>query len=140
MNTTPRDPVDSEPLRDIDLPPTDALLRDDVKRLGALVGDILAEQVSPDFLAEVGLADGTFSKMADHLDGDFGIGPAGEAEDGLKVELRPGFRHIEAAVARQPREHGVGKAERRGLASGGDMAQSSLPGPRREPRGLILSI
>ncbi len=40
-------------LRDIDLPPTDALLRDDVKRLGALVGEILAEQVSPEFLARV---------------------------------------------------------------------------------------
>ncbi|HEX5756562.1 MAG TPA: phosphoenolpyruvate carboxylase [Arenimonas sp.] len=35
------------------MPPTDALLRDDVRRLGALVGEILAEQVSPDFLAEV---------------------------------------------------------------------------------------
>ncbi|WP_374474411.1 phosphoenolpyruvate carboxylase [Arenimonas sp.] len=44
---------ENEPLRDIDLPPTDALLRDDVKRLGALVGEILAEQVSPAFLAEV---------------------------------------------------------------------------------------
>lgn len=53
MSTTPRDAVDSEPLRDIELPPTDALLRDDVKRLGALVGEILAEQVSPAFLAEV---------------------------------------------------------------------------------------
>lgn len=49
MNT----PADSESLRDINLPPTDALLREDVKRLGALVGEILAEQVSPDFLAEV---------------------------------------------------------------------------------------
>lgn len=44
---------DTESLRDIDLPPTDDLLREDVKRLGALVGEILAEQVSPDFLAEV---------------------------------------------------------------------------------------
>lgn len=42
-----------ESLRDIDLPATDALLRDDVRRLGALVGEILAEQVSPAFLAEV---------------------------------------------------------------------------------------
>ena len=50
MNTTP---LDTEPLRDIDLPPTDALLREDVKRLGALVGEILAEQVAPEFLAEV---------------------------------------------------------------------------------------
>ncbi len=42
-----------EPLRAVELSPTDALLRDDVRRLGALVGEILAEQVSPDFLAEV---------------------------------------------------------------------------------------
>ncbi|KFN49100.1 phosphoenolpyruvate carboxylase [Arenimonas composti] len=41
------------PLRDSDLPPTDALLREDVRRLGALVGEILAEQVGADFLAEV---------------------------------------------------------------------------------------
>ena len=47
MNQTP------ESLRDIDLPATDDLLREDVKRLGALVGEILAEQVSPAFLAEV---------------------------------------------------------------------------------------
>ena len=53
MNPTPRDFLDTEPLRDIDLPPTDALLREDVKRLGVLVGEILAEQVSPTFLAEV---------------------------------------------------------------------------------------
>jgi phosphoenolpyruvate carboxylase len=50
MTTTP---LDTEPLRDIDLPPTDALLREDVKRLGALVGEILAEQVAPEFLREV---------------------------------------------------------------------------------------
>lgn len=42
-----------ESLRDIDLPATDDLLREDVKRLGALVGEILAEQVSPDFLDDV---------------------------------------------------------------------------------------
>ena len=47
MNQTP------ESLRDIDLPATDDLLREDVKRLGALVGEILAEQVSPGFLDDV---------------------------------------------------------------------------------------
>ncbi|HBK57007.1 MAG TPA: phosphoenolpyruvate carboxylase [Xanthomonadales bacterium] len=43
----------SEPLREIDLPATDDPLRDDVRRLGAVVGEILAEQVDPEFLAEV---------------------------------------------------------------------------------------
>ena len=42
------------PLRDqLDFSETDALLRDDVRRLGAMVGTMLAEQVSPAFLAQV---------------------------------------------------------------------------------------
>ncbi len=53
MTTPARDTPTYEPLREIDLPRTDLLLREDVKRLGALVGEILAEQVSPEFLAEV---------------------------------------------------------------------------------------
>jgi len=48
-----RTPDDDGPLRDIELPGTDRLLRDDVRRLGALVGEIIAEQLSPAFLAEV---------------------------------------------------------------------------------------
>ena len=32
---------------------SDALLRDDVRRLGAMVGQMLAEQVSPNFLDQV---------------------------------------------------------------------------------------
>jgi len=42
-----------EPLRTVEFAPTDALLREDVNMLGALVGDILAEQRSPEFLDEV---------------------------------------------------------------------------------------
>jgi phosphoenolpyruvate carboxylase len=53
MSQMPTDTAPLESLRDIDLPPTDALLREDVKRLGALVGEILAEQVSPAFLGDV---------------------------------------------------------------------------------------
>ena len=36
--------------------------------------------------------------------------------------LRPGLRHIEAAVAGEPRERDIHEAERRGLAAGGDVA------------------
>ncbi|WP_372018541.1 phosphoenolpyruvate carboxylase [Pseudoxanthomonas sp. 10H] len=39
--------------RQLDFAPPDLPLRDDVRRLGALVGDMLAEQVSPAFLDEV---------------------------------------------------------------------------------------
>lgn len=42
-----------EPLRAVDFASTDALLRDDVKTLGALVGEILAEQRGPGFLDDV---------------------------------------------------------------------------------------
>jgi phosphoenolpyruvate carboxylase len=51
MSTVP-EPAD-EILRDIGFAPTDKLLREDVKQLGTLVGEILAEQDGPDFLAEV---------------------------------------------------------------------------------------
>jgi len=48
---TPR--VEDPPLRSIESPATDTLLREDVKQLGALVGEILAEQESPEFLSQV---------------------------------------------------------------------------------------
>ncbi len=41
------------PLREIDFAETDTLLRDDVRRLGAMVGQMLAEQQSPAFLDQV---------------------------------------------------------------------------------------
>src|SRR3970040_2983007 len=42
-----------EPLRVVAFAAADVLLREDVKMLGALVGEILAEQRGPEFLAEV---------------------------------------------------------------------------------------
>ena len=52
MTTTiPR--VEDPPLRSVESPVTDVLLRDDVKQLGALVGEILAEQQSDEFLSQV---------------------------------------------------------------------------------------
>lgn len=52
MTTT--DPGDdTTPLREIEFAETDALLRDDVRRLGAMVGQMLAEQASPGFLEQV---------------------------------------------------------------------------------------
>jgi phosphoenolpyruvate carboxylase len=52
MSSTLAESAD-EPVRDLEFAPTDRLLREDVKQLGSLVGEILAEQVGPDFLAEV---------------------------------------------------------------------------------------
>ena len=41
--------------RSLDFAAPDLPLRDDVRRLGALVGDMLSEQVSADFLEKVEL-------------------------------------------------------------------------------------
>jgi phosphoenolpyruvate carboxylase len=46
-------PGPEQPLRNVEFAPTDALLREDVNMLGALVGEILAEQRSPQFFEEV---------------------------------------------------------------------------------------
>ena len=43
----------ADDLRDIEFPATDEPLREDVNRLGALVGEVLADQLGADFLAEV---------------------------------------------------------------------------------------
>src|SRR5690606_39843051 len=51
MTLPPSHAADS--LRPIDLPATDRALRDDVNRVGALVGEILAEQEGEAFLDEV---------------------------------------------------------------------------------------
>ncbi|HJU38333.1 MAG TPA: phosphoenolpyruvate carboxylase, partial [Tahibacter sp.] len=45
--------ADAVELRLVDFPRTDQPLREDVKRLGSLVGEILADQLGADFLAEV---------------------------------------------------------------------------------------
>lgn len=46
-------PVEDPPLRLIESPASDSLLREDVKQLGALVGEILAEQEDENFLSQV---------------------------------------------------------------------------------------
>jgi phosphoenolpyruvate carboxylase len=46
-------PASTEALREVEFPRADQALREDVKRLGALVGEILADQLGGDFLAQV---------------------------------------------------------------------------------------
>ena len=54
MSASTSTPNDRAPLRaDLEFAETDALLRDDVRRLGAMVGEMLAEQVSPALLEQV---------------------------------------------------------------------------------------
>lgn len=53
MNLLAAAAVLAMPLRNVEFAPTDTLLREDVNMLGALVGEILAEQRSPEFLDEV---------------------------------------------------------------------------------------
>ena len=45
--------VPADTLREVDFPRADQALREDVKRLGALVGEILADQLGDGFLAQV---------------------------------------------------------------------------------------
>ena len=52
------------------------------------------------------------------IDRDVGEGLAGERGDGLGRQRRPGLRHIEPAVARQPGQHDVLEPQRGRLASG----------------------
>ena len=60
--------------------------------------------------AEIGVGDFAADERADHLDRDFPIGPAEEGGDGLGRKLRPGFGHVEAAVAGKPGQHHVAEA------------------------------
>ncbi len=80
---------------------------------------------------EIGVRDRAADERTHDLDRDLRIGPAGEARDRLAIELRPGFRHIEAAVAGEARERDVDKAEWRGFAPGRDVAHRFRPRRRR---------
>ena len=75
------------PLRDqLEFADTDVLLRDDVRRLGTLVGEVLAEQGSPSLLAEVesirraAIARREQGLPVDALAGEMGRVPVADAE------------------------------------------------------------
>ena len=75
---------------------------------------------------EVVLGDVLADERAHHLDRDLGIGLPGKAGDGIGGKPRPLLGYVEASVAREAREHRVHKAERWGLAPGGDIAHGAL--------------
>ena len=65
---------------------------------------------------------GVADKGTDHLNGRFGIGPAGKSGNFLRCQSRPCLGHIEATVAGEAGERNIDEAKRRGLATGGNVA------------------
>jgi hypothetical protein len=74
-----------------------------------------------DHAGELMLGDVAADERADNFDGNFGVGPAGQACDGLRGKLRPIDRHEQAAVAREPGQRHVDKTELFCLAPGGNV-------------------
>src|SRR3954471_22893779 len=86
--------------------------------------------------AELGVRDLAADEGTDHLDRDLPIGTTEEAGDGVSRELRPGGRHIQAAVAGEPGQHYVAEAEFGGLAPGRDItSQTALQRPAKPELG-----
>jgi hypothetical protein len=72
-------------------------------------------------------------ERVDDLHRDLRERPAGERGDGVGRELRPRLRRVEPAVAREPRQQHIVKAERRGLASGRNVVHAPLSLPAGLP-------
>jgi hypothetical protein len=81
--------------------------------------------------SEIGFGDRAADERTHDLDRNLRIGPAREARDGLAIESRPRFGHVKAAIAGEPRERDLHKAERRGFAPGRDVAHQFRPRPQR---------
>ena len=78
--------VPADTLREVDFPRADQALREDVKRLGALVGEILADQLGDGFLAQVEQVRAAAIRRREHsgpITELVGLlaGPAGRATD-----------------------------------------------------------
>ena len=113
--------------------PRDQLHRDVLERQRRAVKQLQHELIGPDLVerndgrmaergvglvghaAEIGVGNFAADERPDHLDRDFPIRPAEKSGDGLGRKLRPGFGHVEAAVAGKPGQHHV--AETQGGAS-----------------------
>ncbi|MDQ3206822.1 MAG: phosphoenolpyruvate carboxylase, partial [Pseudomonadota bacterium] len=136
-----------EPLRTVEFAATDALLRDDVKNLGALVGEILAEQRGPEFLADVERlrraairrreAGAPVGELAEALSHALSHGPArdaGEAELERAGDLVRAFATYFQAVNLAERVHRIRR--RRDHERSDDGAQ---PGSLREVLATLAS-
>jgi hypothetical protein len=88
---------------------------------------------------EVVLRDGAAHEGTDDVGGNFRIGAAGKACDGLRIELWPSCRNVEAAVAGKSCQRDLDEVERGGLTPGGDIAQG--PGaPNEATRRLCRAL
>jgi hypothetical protein len=65
---------------------------------------------------QISIRDLATDEGPNHFRRNLGIGTTEKSGDRLRRQLRPGFRHIESAIARKPRQHDIAKAERRCLA------------------------
>jgi phosphoenolpyruvate carboxylase len=80
--------AEPEPLREVELPPTDQPLREDVKRLGALVGEVIADQEGDVFFERVE-ALRRVSIQRREQNGD--LAELAAAVDGLPLDLAEGL-------------------------------------------------
>ena len=139
--------------------PRDQLHRDVLERQGRAVKQLQHELIGTDLVerhhrgmaergiglvghaAEIGVGDLAADKRADHIDRDFPIGPAEESGDGFRRKLRPGFGHVEAAVAGEPGQHHVAETQGRGLPPGRNIPrQTALQRRRASAKPLISMI
>src|SRR3954451_5364678 len=74
---------------------------------------------------EVSVRNFPANEGTDDVDRDLPIGAAKEAGDGLCRKLRPGDRHIEAAVASKPGQHHIAEAKFGALAPGRDITSQT---------------
>ena len=69
---------------------------------------------------QLGGAEGIAHKAAENFKGDMLVGLAGEGGDFVTGKLRPGGRHIQAAIGRQARQQHLREIGARSLAAGGN--------------------
>ena len=71
---------------------------------------------------EVALRDSAADEGANDFHRYFRVRPAGKAGDRVRIEPRPGCRHVETTVAGKSCQRRLDKTERRGLAPGGNVS------------------
>ncbi len=138
--------------------PRDQLHRDVLERQGRAVKQLQQELIGTDLIErhhcgmaecrvgfighapEIRIGNLAADKRADHIDSDFPIRPAGKSSDGLRRKLRPGFRHVETAIAGEPGQHHVAETKGRGPPPVSKYSASNQPPKARHPAKPLISI